>query len=126
MVFFMFKNIDGCRYAAFNLLIFEINRKQMEKNTYKSHIKKTISVLEETEMQLHCRILNLAMTGEMKEFDEICGVGEIMTFKMSDFMKLDDDNIKNLIEIYIKVFDEIKRLKNLFPLKEEENDDLPF
>lgn len=99
----------------------------MEKNTYKSHIKKTISVLEETEMQLHGRILNLAMTGEMKEFDEICGVGEIMNFKMSDFMKLDDDNIKNLIEIYIKVFDEIKRLKNLFPFKEEEeNDDLPF
>jgi hypothetical protein len=84
-------------------------------NDYRFQIRKTIEALDEIEDALHSRMLNLAMEGELKEVNNNFEIDDVVSFKLSDFMDLEDPNIKLLMNIFNEVVLGKEKLKNLFP-----------
>ncbi|ERM80783.1 hypothetical protein P872_20995 [Rhodonellum psychrophilum GCM71 = DSM 17998] len=47
--------------------------------------------------KLFDQLVNLAMSGEMSDADELFDVGDDMNFKLSDFEKISDANVQRII-----------------------------
>lgn len=62
----------------------------MEENIYRDSLYKTTQVLGDLSEQLFTNIINLAMSGEMKDFDNEFEVGEVVNYNDADFRNLDD------------------------------------
>lgn len=75
--------------------------------TYKEYVLEASIVFEEAIDLIGDLIINLAMSGELKEVNDLFKEGEEMVFKYEDFKNLSDYNVKLLDEVY--VFLEAKR-----------------
>lgn len=90
---------------------------------YSEYLKATPIVLQESMDQVRTLIINLAMTGEMKDINSTFNEGEELMFKYEDFKNLKDYNVKLLYEVYDFLEDKRNELMNVNGLEDE---GLPF
>jgi hypothetical protein len=68
------------------------------------------------------QIINLAMSTEYKDLDNMFEVGEIFTFELSHFEDMNDVNIQKLVSLCKNTEATISTLMNLNNIQEEELD----
>ena len=71
----------------------------MEETAYRTSLHETTSILGDFGQQLFTNLINLAMSGEMKEFDKGFDVGETLAYNDADFRHLEDQNVKLIYEV---------------------------
>lgn len=87
---------------------------------YSEYLKATPIVLKESMDHVRTLIINLAMTGEMKDINSTFKEGEELMFKYEDFKNLKDYNVKLLYEVYDFLEDKRNELINVNGLEDEE------
>jgi len=80
---------------------------------YRRYLKKTIHVLLDSEEQLFSAAVNLLMSGEMKEIDEVFEIGDDYEFNMNHFKTSEDINIEQIVEAIEKIRSTVELLMNV-------------
>jgi len=72
-------------------------------NYYQHAIERMLKLLDETKERLIDQIFDLAINGELKEWSETVEIGEHFYFSKELFESLEDENIKQLIDLVAKI-----------------------
>jgi hypothetical protein len=86
---------------------------------YQFQIQETIDALDEIEIILFTRMLNLASEGELKEISNTFEINDVIPFKFEDLQNLKDPNISLLMNIFNDVLLTKEKLENLYPNNDE-------
>lgn len=87
---------------------------------YKEYLVEASIVFEEAIDLIGDLIINLAMSGELKEVNDLFNEGEEMVFKYEDFKNLSDYNVKLLDEVYVFLEAKRRELVNVNGLGEKD------
>jgi len=87
---------------------------------YRRYLKKTINVLSDSEVQLFEATLNLLMTGELREINEVFEIGDDYEFNINHFKMSDDINIKQMCVLIEKLRETVEFLMNVNNIKEND------
>lgn len=79
-------------------------------SAYRNSILNTYKYLISVRNELITHSLNIAMTGEMNDFDKAFEVGDIYSFDIEQFKGTNDINLNKLIDFH----DELENLMNSF------------
>ena len=94
----------------------------MEETTYRTSLYETTSILGDFGQQLFTSLINLAMSGEMKDFDSGFDVGETLVYNDADFRHLEDQNVKLIYEVLDVIARVHGTLVNINDLHDDEDD----
>lgn len=94
----------------------------MEENSYRDSLYKTTQILGEMGEQLFTNIINLAMSGEMNDFNNEFEIGEVVHYNDADFRDLSDQNIKLIYEVLDVIARVHGSIVNINDLSDEEDD----
>ena len=80
---------------------------------YRRYLKKTIHILFDSEEQLFSAAVNLLMSGEMKEIDEVFEIGDDYEFNMNHLKTSDDINVNQIFKAIEKIRSTVEFLMNV-------------
>lgn len=89
---------------------------------YRNIVIESIVDLTDQQNIVFTQILNLSMFGEMKEYNQLFEVGEIVDFEIGHFEDSTDVNVQNLIRLFHTLGETIQSLANLNSISQEEID----
>jgi hypothetical protein len=72
-------------------------------NDYQHAIERTLKLLDETKERLIDQIFDLAINGELKAWSETIEIGEHFYFSKELLQSLEDENIKQLIDLIAQI-----------------------
>ena len=103
---------------------------------YRRHLLIALHELDRVCSNLNTVILNLAMSGEWKEIDDLFEIGDTFLPKYDDFRTISDINVKTLFATVDMLKDTHRSIKNINAIKKKEikqftaglddDDELPF
>ncbi|QDH77949.1 hypothetical protein FKX85_02410 [Echinicola soli] len=67
--------------------------------TYKDALKESCSTIEEARDLVFTALINVAMTGEYKDIDELFEEGDVVRFSTAHFLNSEDNNIQMLLAL---------------------------
>ena len=88
--------------------------------TYKEYIVQTINTLVECDNQIFTEALNLLMSNELKEIDEVFDEGDIYEFSINHLESSDDTNVQLTLKAIKEIRKVINSLQNINLIKDEE------
>ena len=89
-------------------------------STYREKIILTYRHLLEVHEELLTRIINVGMTGELAEINEVFEAGDEFQFDLAMFRETKDINLQKLIPFFDKLEDLMNFLANINAITEEE------
>lgn len=96
---------------------------------YRETLVKAVAELDCFLYDMNDNIVNLVMKGDFAEIDTLFKDGDVLTFNISDFENVEDQNVQKLIALYYKVKEVSQSIRNINAITTEETDsydDLPF
>lgn len=87
---------------------------------YREQLIKAIKDLEEAKSAVFNKIINVAMSGELKELNSVFEIGDGYEFELSQFEDLSDTNVQHLIGVYKNIDKTVSTLININAIKEKE------
>lgn len=90
--------------------------------SYREQIIETLNKLIEAREIVFERILNLAMSDEYEEIDEVFQAGDIEDFSLEHFKQMEDPNIHNLVKLCKEIELSIFYIMNLNDIKDDDID----
>jgi hypothetical protein len=85
--------------------------------TYKLRLTEACQTLAEARNQLFTAVINVGMSGEFKELDELFEEGDFFQFEKSHFRDSKDINLGILMELIDKMDETHSKLVNLNVIK---------
>lgn len=70
---------------------------------YRETLVKAVAELDCFLYDMNDNIVNLVMKGDFAEIDTLFKDGDVLTFNISDFENVEDQNVQKLIALYYKV-----------------------
>lgn len=92
----------------------------MQSESYRENLKGALENLISVNQSIYTTIINIAMQGELKEFNKSVPIGEDHQFEFAIFENSDDANIQLLIKLINTVDETYESIKNLNNIKLEE------
>lgn len=86
---------------------------------YQVKLKSTFVHLNKFQVQLLESIINLSMTGDNKDINDIFQPGDIYNFQIDHFRNSKDVNINELVNLYDELENHIDTIVNLNPSMDE-------
>lgn len=93
---------------------------------YREKIILTYRHLQEVHEELLTRIINVAMTGEYAEVNQLFESGDQFRFDKEMFRDTKDQNVKKLLAFHDELEELMNSLANINAIKEEELEDESF
>lgn len=89
-------------------------------SNYRDHLVRSLCRVEGFLPEIFLAIVNLGMSGELKEMDDRFEVGESFAFKQSDFESLSDQNVQRLLALKTEIEDTLDFLQNINAVSDAE------
>lgn len=93
---------------------------QEDEDAYRQNITDTLQHLQEAGDQVFSHALNLAMKGELKDFDDAFEEGTVMKFNQADLENLSDANVLKLMGLLNAISATMDSLQNINGINEGE------
>ena len=96
---------------------------EMENNkpkTYRDNLIVAVNNLIEFENNLFTDIINVAMSNEYKEIDEVFDVNDVYNFNIDHFENSTDQNVKNLVNLINEIRQSVETIMNINNIKEND------
>jgi len=94
----------------------------MQSENYRETLKDALKNLSEVNLMIYNSLIPIAMTGELKEWNESVPVGEIHNFPFDLFKSCEDANVQLLVKLIETVEETYQTIKNVNAIKTEEED----
>lgn len=91
-----------------------------DQRIYRLHLEKVPRILEEVNDQIQTIIINLAMSGESSNIDQLFDEGDELIFNYDDFKESSDVNVKILYEVFNFLQDQRAKIMNINSLKSDQ------
>ena len=85
----------------------------MPSNLYKQRVEEALKDLRLCQENIFTSLVNIAMEGELKEWNETVVIGEKFKFDLELFERSDDANIQILVKLFNNIDTAYESLKNL-------------
>lgn len=108
----------GTRKKIYETL--KLIKRQEEMENHRLEIIKIIENIVEARDIIFTQIVNLAMSGEMNDFENAFDIGETYSFTLSHFEDIEDINVQKLISLCKNAEKTIFSLMNLNGINENE------
>lgn len=82
-------------------------------DAYKLRLSEACQTIADSSNQLFTALINVGMSGEFKELDELFDEGDFFQFERSHFQDSNDINVKILMELLDKMDETHSKLVNL-------------
>ena len=89
-------------------------------NKYRKRLIDTINILLESEEQLFSATVQLLMSGELKEIDEVFDVGDVYEFNLNHFKTSYDINVKQISGLIEQMRGTVEFLMNVNKIKDND------
>lgn len=91
---------------------------------YREKILLTYKFLLKMHEELLTRTINVGMTGELAEVNEVFSVGDTYKFDVEQFRGTNDANLNKLLDFFDELEDMMNSLANINGITQEELDEL--
>lgn len=91
-------------------------------NSYRNKLIEAINYLSDCEGEIFTKMLNVAMSGEFKEIDEVFEEGDIYEFDIEQFRNSKDINVEKLVALHDHMNETIESIANLNAIDLEDID----
>lgn len=90
------------------------------KKVYEENINNILQGLVSMRKDLFAKALNLAMAGELKDINQVFGVGEVYSFSLDHLDKSEDANLQLVVDLIKAVQGTAESIANLNALNIDE------
>ncbi len=105
--------------GAGNIIIIE-NKNEDPKDAYRKNLIKAYKSLLNFQDNLFTDLLNIAMSGELKEINEVFEIGDTYNFNIEHLKGTNDTNLNKLLELYNQLENLMNSIANINAIKERE------
>ncbi|RYE31697.1 MAG: hypothetical protein EOP48_31345 [Sphingobacteriales bacterium] len=92
----------------------------MQDENYRTNVKDALRNLIKVNESIYSSIINIAMQGELKEFNDSVPIGETHQFNFDLFRNSDDATIQLLVKLIYEVETTFESIMNINGIKEDE------
>lgn len=95
---------------------------ETKENSYRNKLIEAVNYLSDCEGEIFTKMLNVAMSGEFKEIDEVFEEGDIYEFDIEQFRNSKDLNVEKLVALHDHINETIESIINLNAIDLEDID----
>lgn len=99
-----------------------VKKEEEQPDSYQDNVIKAIKQLREAGDEVFTQALNLAMKGELNDFDEAFDEGDVLRFNQEDLENLNDPNVLKLMGLLNNIGETMESLRNMNGLGENDWD----